>query len=283
VTFVCRDNSWPEESLHIWEAVIPFNACFAHCRGTGPTKQLAKEACALQALPLCQGYASVWDTVYNPMIQLCITGGKKIGRNRTPYICVPRYNFPIEHCAPGAFNVYDAAKRCRENLDKMLSRMAESFDEIQYRKNNDDNDEESDDEEQYNESDDNNDEEKSSTDNSFALTYEMKTVQTQETAKVPETQANINLFDVSELFENQNEPENDEYAEFKEAVRLVELDNPTAKVHCITRKTGENCVLVFSRPDMFSNYNIDIPSETKPKHYDGKPVYYFDTLSLSLI
>jgi hypothetical protein len=284
VTFVCRNlcelDDWADKSMHIWEAVIPFNACFSHCRGIGPTKQLAKEACALQALPLCQGYASVWDTVYNPMIQLCITGGNKIGRNRTPYICVPRYNFPIEHCAASAFNAYDAAKRCRENLDKMLSKMAESFDEIQTRK--------------YEEEEDNDDDETEESGNDIdgkiitVLPYckncpcencKKKRPQTDETqAKV----AKLNLVDASELFTNQNEPEyEDEYAEFKEAVRLAELDNPNGEVHCITRKTGEKCVAVFSRPDVFSNYGF-IPFETKPKHYDGKPVYYFDTLAVSV-
>jgi hypothetical protein len=304
VTFVCRDDAFPEEALHIWQAVIPFNACFSHCRGIGPTKQLAKEACALQALPLCQGYASVWDTVYNPMIQLCITGGNKIGRNRTPYICVPRYNFPIEHCAASAFNAYDAAKRCRENLDKMLSKMAESFDEIQTRKYKEDNDDDDDDEtEEEDTPDEDKKEELTSNDINekiIAVTDEMlnkwskfaycqncacekcKTKRPQKVETETPKVAKLHLVDASELFTNQNEPEyDDEYTEFKEAVRLAELDNPNGEVHCITRKTGEKCVAVFSRPDVFSNHGF-IPFETKPKHYDGKPVYYFDTLSLSV-
>ncbi len=148
VTFVCRNllelEDWADVSMHIWEAVIPFNAAFSHCRGTGSTKQLAKEACSLQALQICHGWVKVADKMYNPFIQLCISGGNKVGKHRTPYICVPRYNFPIEYCAASAFNVSDAMKRCRENLDKTIGKMDEYCEVMLKRDENEEEDEDED-------------------------------------------------------------------------------------------------------------------------------------------
>jgi hypothetical protein len=155
VTFICRNlmqfDDWAREYAE-WEAVIPFNACFAHCRGTGQTKQLAKESCALQALPICQGF--ITDDTYNPLIKICVSGGNKIpgSRNKTPFICVPKFNVPIEYCSATAFNVSDAIRRCKENLDTMLSKVDESF-ESSHRKQFDDSSDEESEEEKESEND----------------------------------------------------------------------------------------------------------------------------------
>jgi hypothetical protein len=158
VTFICRNlmqfDDWATGKYAEWEAVIPFNACFSHCRGTGPTKQLAKESCALQALPICQGF--ITDSMYNPMIKLTISGGNKIAgsRNRTPFICVPKFNVPIEHCAATAFNVSYAIRRCKENLDTMLSTVNESFDDVLHKQSIDDSGDEENEEESEDEKND---------------------------------------------------------------------------------------------------------------------------------
>jgi hypothetical protein len=133
--FVCKRLMEANEysDLELWRVVVPFNTVFTGCVGEAPTKQLAKELCALQCIPLCK-FGHLSGDEYGPLITLCVSGGIKIpgskGR-RTPLICVPKYKYPIEQCASSAFNRMDVLRRCRENLDEMFASLDVATDKAQ--------------------------------------------------------------------------------------------------------------------------------------------------------
>lgn len=79
--------------------------------------------CALQAITIVNTLDVEPTEIFNKMITLHFTGGKKIkgSRNRTPIICIPKFSINIETlCASSGFDVYDAEERCMANLQELF-------------------------------------------------------------------------------------------------------------------------------------------------------------------